>query len=174
MSSVQFRAVPAALFVIALIAPGVTPAARENPLLVPSTLPFGAPRFDQIKDSDYLPAIEAGMAQQAKTVQKIAGNPKAPTFQNTFVALELSGRDLNRTLSTFYNITSANTDPALQHVQDVAAPQLAAHQDAIYMNARLFARVRAVYRKLEPFIWILNPRNSQRWIISSLLPQVPC
>src|SRR5579864_381154 len=138
MPSVSSRAALAAVFVIALIAPGVAPAAGENPLLVPSALPFGAPQFDKIKDSDYLPAIEAGMAQQAKAVQNIAGNPAAPTFQNTFVALELSGRDLNSTLSTFNNITSANTDPALQHVQDVVAPQLAAHQDAIYLNAGLF------------------------------------
>ena len=159
MYLVPFRAVLAALLVIALSAPGAAPAARENPLLVPSTLPFGAPRFDQIKDSDYLPAIEAGMAQQAKTVQKIADNPAPPTFQNTFVALELSGRDLNRTLSTFYNITSANTDPALQHVQDVVAPQFAAHQDAVYMNARLFARVRAVYRKLDSLH--LDPESVQ-------------
>ena len=77
---------------------GLTPvqAARVNPLTVPSTLPFQAPRFDQIKDTDYQPALEQGMAEQIAEMKAIANNPAAPTFANTIEAMERSGRTLDR------------------------------------------------------------------------------
>jgi peptidyl-dipeptidase Dcp len=117
----------------------------SNPFYAPSTLPFQAPPFDKIKDSDYQPAIEAGMAQQIKEVEAIADNPVSPTFENTLVALEKSGRLLDRVTAVFFGVTGANTDPELQKVQTIEAPKLAATQDAVYLNSKLFARIKAVY-----------------------------
>ncbi len=135
---------------------GLAPAAAHagdqafgptNPFYAPSVLAFGAPPFDKIKDADYQPAIEAGMAQQRIEMEAIAADPAPPTFQNTLVAMEKSGLLLDRVLSAFHGVTGANTNPALQQTQKIEAPKLAAHQDAIYLDPRLFARVAAVYKQ---------------------------
>ena len=89
----------------------------DNPFFAPSTLPFQAPPFDKIKDGDYQPAMEAGMAEQRKEVQAIADNPAPPTFDNTFVALEKSGQLLQRVMDAFFAVTAANTNPELQKVR---------------------------------------------------------
>jgi peptidyl-dipeptidase Dcp len=123
----------------------------QNPFYAPSALPFHAPPFDKIKDSDYQPAIDAGMAEQLKEVEAIANNPVPPTFENTLVALERSGRLLDRVMNVFNGVTSANTDEALQKVQEYEAPRQAALQDAIYLNSKLFARVKAIYDRRESF-----------------------
>ena len=116
-----------------------------NPFYAPSTLPFQAPPFDTIKDSDYQPAIDAGMAQQITEAEAIANSSAPPTFENTIVALERSGQLLTRAWASFNCVTGANIDDDLQKVQDYEAPRLAAHQDAISLNAKLFARIKAVY-----------------------------
>ncbi|MGH9741934.1 MAG: dipeptidyl carboxypeptidase II, partial [Candidatus Acidiferrum sp.] len=121
----------------------------SNPFYAPSTLPFHAPPFDKIKDEDYQPAIEAGMAQELAEIHAIADNPAAPTFENTFVAMEKTGQLFQRAMNAFGAVTGANTNPALQKVQAEEAPKLAAHFDAIYLNAKLFARVSAVYKERE-------------------------
>jgi peptidyl-dipeptidase Dcp len=118
-----------------------------NPFYAPSTLPFQAPPFDKIKDEDYQPAIEAGIAQNLEEIRAIADNPEPPTFENTLVALEKSGRLIDRVTETFNGITSANTNPVLQKVQDDEAPKLAALQDAIFLNTNLFQRVAKIYRE---------------------------
>jgi peptidyl-dipeptidase Dcp len=118
-----------------------------NPFYTESSLPFHAPPFDKIKDADYQPAIEAGMGQQLAEVRAIAANTAAPTFENTFVPLEKSGRLLDRALQAFAGVAGANTNPYLQDVKTALAPKLAAHQDAIFLNAKLFARVSAIYAK---------------------------
>jgi peptidyl-dipeptidase Dcp len=123
----------------------VAEASAGNPFLAASTLPFQAPPFDKIKDGDYQPAIEEGMKQQLAEVQKIADNPEPPTFENTYVALEKTGVLLNRVMAVFNGVTGANTDDALQKVQEAEAPKLAAHEDAIYLNDKLFARIQKVY-----------------------------
>ena len=117
----------------------------NNPFYAPSTLPFQAPPFDKIKDSDYQPAIDAGMAMQINEVEAIANNSAPPTFENTIVALERSGQLLSRAMLVFNCVTGANINDELQKVQTYEAPRLAAHQDAIYLNSKLFARVKAVY-----------------------------
>jgi peptidyl-dipeptidase Dcp len=119
----------------------------SNPFYAPSTLPFQAPPFDKIKDSDYQPAIEAGMAQQLKEVEAIADNPQPATFENTLAALEKSGQLLDRVIQVFNGITGADTNPTLQKIQEIEAPKLAAHQDAIYLNSKLFQRVAKIYRE---------------------------
>ena len=111
----------------------------------PSPLPYQAPQFDQIHDDDYLPAIEAGMKEQLAKIQKIANDPAAPTFENTFVAMERAGSLLNRTTKVFFAITQANTNPVLQKVEADVAPKLAGHNDEIFLNPRLFGRIKAVY-----------------------------
>ena len=118
-----------------------------NPFYAPSTLPFGAPPFDRIKDEDYQPAIEAGMAQQLAEINTIANDPAAPTFENTFAALERSGRLLARVSAAFDAVSEANTNPVLQKAKTALAPQLAAHEDAIRLNKKLFERVAAIYRR---------------------------
>jgi len=119
----------------------------SNPFYAESPLPFHAPPFDKIKDADYAPAIEAGMAQQLAEVRAIAADPAPPTFENTFVPLEKSGRLLDRALQAFEGVTGADTNPYLQDVKTALTPKLTAHQDAIYLDSRLFARISAIYAK---------------------------
>jgi peptidyl-dipeptidase Dcp len=121
----------------------------SNPFYAPSTLPFHAPPFDAIKDADYQPAIEAGMAERLSEIQTIADNPAPPTFENTLVAMEKTGQLFRRATSAFGAVSGANTNPALQKVRTEEAPKLAAHRDAIYLNAKLFARVTAIYKQRE-------------------------
>ena len=133
----------------------VATAMTSNPFFTASTLPYQAPPFDKIHDGDYQPAIDEGMKQQLAEIERIADNPDAPTFENTFVAMEKSGVMLYRVMAVFGAVTGANTDDALQKVQEDEAPKLAAHEDAIYLNDKLFQRVEAVYNqrdtlKLDP------------------------
>jgi len=118
-----------------------------NPLLVESTLPLHYPRFDQIHDADFQPALEQAMADHRKEIEAIAANPDKPTFDNTIVAMERAGRPLNRVQTIFYNLTSANTNPQLQDVQRKMAPAFAAHQDETLLDPRLFARIDALYKQ---------------------------
>lgn len=117
----------------------------ENPFFAASQLPFQAPRFDVISESDYAPAIAAGIRQKLEEVEKIANNPAKPTFDNTFVALEKSGALLTRTMSVFGAMTSANTSDALQKLDEETSPKLAALDDAVMLNSKLFARIKAIY-----------------------------
>jgi peptidyl-dipeptidase Dcp len=119
----------------------------SNPFFAPSTLPFQAPPFDKIKDEDYQPAMEAGMAEERKEIDAIANNPAPPTFENTIVAMEKSGQLLQRVQSAFFSVSAANTNPALQKVRSIEAPKLAAHQDAIHLDAKLFQRVSTIYQE---------------------------
>ena len=122
------------------------PFGPSNPFYSSSTLPFHAPPFDRIKDEDYRPAIEAGMAQQLQEIHAIAENPAKPTFKNTFIPLEKSGLLLDRAQRAFNSVSEANTDDVLQAAKAALAPKLAAHSDAIYLNPKLFARVSAIYK----------------------------
>ncbi len=118
-----------------------------NPLLVASPLPFHAPPFDKIKEGDYRPAIEEGMKRHRLEIEIIANNTAEPTFDNTFVAMERSGVTLARVLQAFGGVASANTTEGLQKLQEEVAPKLAAHQDAILLDGKLFHRVEALYKK---------------------------
>ncbi len=127
----------------------------SNPFYAQSTLPFQAPPFDKIRDEDYQPAMEAGMAEQRREMNAIADNPEQPTFENTLVAMEKTGGLLHRSRAAFSAVSGANINPVLQKVKTEEAPKLAAHEDAIFLNAKLFARVAAIYKsrgtlKLDP------------------------
>ena len=110
-----------------------------------STLPFLAPDFTKIGEEDYIPAFEQGMAIQAAEIDAIVNNPAAPTFENTIVALEKSGRMLGRVSAVFYMLTGADTTDRLDEIDTEMGPRLSAHFDSINLNPALFARVKAVY-----------------------------
>jgi peptidyl-dipeptidase Dcp len=130
------------------LAQGPAPAfGPGNPFYAPSTLPFQAPPFDKIKDSDYQPAIEAGIAERLKEIDAIANNPAPPDFQNTLVALEKSGQLLRRVQRAFGAVTGADTNPELERVQAIEAPKLAALADAETLNPKLFARIETLYKQ---------------------------
>lgn len=117
----------------------------SNPFSQASTLPFQAPPFDKIKNEDYEPALREGIKQQLKEIEAIADNTAAPTFENTFVALEKSGALLRRVNNAFNAVTGANTNDTLQQLQETIAPELSAVHDEMYLNDQLFKRVEAIY-----------------------------
>ena len=145
--------IKAVVWVIAAACAAMPAAAQQfgpdNPFYVASTLPFQAPPFDKIKDTDYQPAIEAGIAQQRQEIEAIANNPAAPDFANTILAYEKSGQLLRRVRTVFNGVTQADTNPALQAVDKAEAPKLSAAEDAIVLNPKLFARVQAIHGKRE-------------------------
>ncbi len=119
--------------------------APANPLLTASTLQYHYPPFDKIKNEDYAPAYAQAMAANLKEKEAIANSGEPPTFENTIVALEKSGRQLARVDAIFSNLAGANTNPVLQKVESEMAPKLSAHHDEILLNPKLFARVQKLY-----------------------------
>src|SRR5258708_2341539 len=116
-----------------------------NPFFGQSTLPYELPPFAEIREAHYAPAIERGMALQLDEVAAIAGSPSPPDYSNTLLALERSGAVLRRVLRVFFHQTGSDTTPGVQALQTAFSPRLAAHNDAIRLNAALFGRVKAVY-----------------------------
>lgn len=136
-------------------APRMVSLPQTNPLLTESTYDFHVPAFDKISNEDYQPAFEQGIKQDLDDLARVASNKDAPTFENTLVALEKSGRLLNRVNLVFGLLASANTNPLLQKLQEDEAPKLSAVSDALYLNTTLFKRVEQVYQnrdqlKLDP------------------------
>ena len=119
----------------------------ENPFSHSSRLPYGLPPFDRIQNADYLPAFEQAMRAQRTEVQQIAQDPAEPDFQNTLVALERSGQMLNRVSAVFFNLNASNTDAQMQEIDSEIAPKLQAHEDAIFLDPALFARVDVVHQR---------------------------
>ena len=118
-----------------------------NPLLQKSALQYQAPPFNLIKDEHFKPAFEYGLKIHDKEVEQIANNPAKPTFQNTVLALEIAGVDLNRATGIFYNLTGSNTNPTLQAIDEEYAPIFSAHSDKIYLNSKLYNRIKAIDSK---------------------------
>jgi peptidyl-dipeptidase Dcp len=123
--------------------------AASNPLFTDSTLPLQYPHFDRIEDSHFGPAFDRGMAEQLREIEAIANNREKPTFGNTIVAMEKSGRTLNRAGSVFFNLVGADTNPAREKLRAEYAPRLSAHRDAISLNPKLFARIKALHEQRE-------------------------
>src|SRR5690242_7877111 len=124
----------------------------SNPFLSPSPLPFELPPFAEIREEHYLPAFEAGMAEQLAEVAAISGisgtgSPEPPTFENTIEALERSGAVLSRVSLAFSNKTASDTTPGLQALDAEISPRLAEHSDAINLDQALFARIDALYQQ---------------------------
>src|ERR1044072_2762093 len=179
----KFKLIIPALFFLALClvtlnyspqSPSASAPSTAYPFLSESTLPFHAPPFDKIKDNDYARAIEEGMKDQLAEVEKIANDPAPPTFANPFEALERSGALLTRVTKVFFNLTQSNTNDTLQKIKSDEAPKLAAHSDTIYLNPKLFARVKAVYDqrdalKLDPESKFLVERYFKTFVRSGAL-----
>jgi peptidyl-dipeptidase Dcp len=117
----------------------------SNPFAQPSTLPLQTPDFSKIKDKDYLPALLAGMAQQKREVTAIANNPAKPSFDNTVVAMEQSGLLYERAALAFNAVNGANTNDTLQATDTKTAPLIAAHNDFIFLNAKLYQRFKYLH-----------------------------
>jgi peptidyl-dipeptidase Dcp len=119
----------------------------SNPFAKPSTLQYGYPAFDKIKNEHFAPAFDEGMREQAAEIAKIANNKAAPTFDNTIVAMERSGQLLGRVRAVFYTLTGSYTNDTLQALDKDLAPKFAAHSDAIRLNPALFARIKTLHDK---------------------------
>jgi peptidyl-dipeptidase Dcp len=118
-----------------------------NPLLEAYDTPFGVPPFDKIVPARYLPAFEAAIQEHRRNIQQITALPAPPSFADTIVAFEKSGRLLRNVSTVFGNLTSANTSPELENISRQVAPLLAKHGDDIYLDAALFARIKALYER---------------------------
>jgi peptidyl-dipeptidase Dcp len=123
------------------------PQSQANPFFVESPLPLHYPQFDRIKDADFAPAFDRGMADNLKEIEAIAGNPEAPTFDNTIIALEKSGQLLNRATTVFFNLVGTDTNDTRKKLQADYAAKFAEHGDAISLNPKLFARIKTLYDK---------------------------
>jgi len=121
-------------------------AQQSNPLLTPSPLPLHYPQFDKIRDSDFAPALDQGMAEQLQEVGNIVDNPAPPSFENTILAMERSGRLLGRASGLLFSLLGADANPARLKLQADYAARLAAHRDAVQLNPRLFARIDTLYQ----------------------------
>ncbi|GAA3646928.1 M3 family metallopeptidase [Microbacterium marinilacus] len=127
----------------------MTVAPEFNPLLAPSPLPYGVPDYAAIGPEHYLPAFEAAFAEHRAEVAAIAGQDEPPTFDNTMLALESAGALLQRVALTFYAVSSADATDAIQRIDEQVAPLMAAHTDAIELDARLYERVRSLHDRLD-------------------------
>ena len=137
--------IQSAVFAAPVAAVAALPA--SNPLAAASTLPFQYPAFDKIKDQHFKPAYAAGMREHLVQIAAIANNKDAATFENTIVAMEKSGQLLTRVATIFSALQTANTNDALDAVDREMSPKLAGHNDAIYLNDKLYQRVKALYAK---------------------------
>ena len=133
----------------------------DNPFATPSDLPYEVPPFDRITEEHYLPAFRAGMAEQRAEVDAVISQEGEPTFADTLVALERSGRLLQRVSLAFFNLSGADTNPRLQEIETEIAPELAAHSDAIFLDKRLYARVKSLYDRRDSLG--LDPESS--WLL---------
>jgi peptidyl-dipeptidase Dcp len=115
-----------------------------NPLLSPSTLPFGLPPFADIEDVHYAEAVEAGLAEHLAEIEAIAANPEPPSFENTALAMERSGRLLERAAAAFFTVVSADASDTIRELETRLSPRFSAHQDAVYLNRELFKRFAAL------------------------------
>ena len=120
---------------------------RANPLLAASPLPFGAPAFDQIQKSDYLPAFRQAIDRARAQIRAITDNPEAPSFANTIEALERSGEDIDRIAGIFFNLTEACTDDEMDGIAEEVSPLLTQHNMSVLLDEKLFARVKAVWQQ---------------------------
>lgn len=118
-----------------------------NPFFIESPLYLNYPEFDRIENSHYLPAFERGMAEQVVEANAITEQPAEPTFENTILALELSGQLLSRVSTVFFSLSGAHTNDDIRALQQQLAPELAAHDDSIVLNSALYARIKTLFDK---------------------------
>jgi len=136
----------------------------DNPFFSEFDTPFKVPPFDVIRPEHFIPAYERGMEQQKAEIEKLVNNPEAPTFDNTIVALDRSGKLLSEVSRVFGGLSGANTNDELQAIQKQMAPRLAAHRDEINLNKELFERIKAVYEQRDE----LNLTDEQMYLLENL------
>ena len=124
---------------------------NTNPFYKKSELYMSYPPFDLIENKHYMPAFTMGMSDHLKEIDLIINNSEKPTFENTILAMELSGELLNRVATVFYALTSANTNDEMEKIRGEIAPKLSAHNDKILLNPKLFKRVEEIYIERESF-----------------------
>ncbi|GAA3209865.1 M3 family metallopeptidase [Microbacterium terregens] len=123
--------------------------ANENPLLSASPLPYGLPDYAAIRPQHYLPAFHAAFDAQRGEISAITRLRARPTFENTMVALESSGRLLGEVARTFYTVSSADSTPEIQQIEETLAPLMSAHQDSIQLDADLYRRIKTLHEQRE-------------------------
>ena len=136
-------------------------ATDDNPLLSPSGLPYGLPDYAVIRPEHYLPAFEEAFARHAAEVSAITGDPATPTFENTLVPLEESGRLLGEVARTFYTVSSADATPEIQEIEQQLAPLMSAHEDSIQLDSALFRRISTIHDRLDD----LDLTPEQRYLV---------
>ena len=134
-----------------------------NPFARPSALPFHLPDYTAIREEHYAPALVAGMAEQRAEIERIATDPAPATVENTLVPLERSGRLLTRAAAAFFNQVGSDSTPGLEAVEAEIAPRLAAHHDAVYLDARLHARLEALAADVDAGSLALEPDTA--WLL---------
>ena len=132
-------------------------AMDDNPFFAEWGTPYEIPDFGRIKTEHYMPAFSEGIERQKAEIDAIVNNPEEPTFENTVLALEYSGQLLNEVSSVFFNLTSSDNSPEMEAIEEEVTPMLSAHGDDIALNAKLFARIKAVYDKRDSLG--LNPEQ---------------
>ncbi len=120
-----------------------------NPFFTEWKTPYGVPPFNEIKNEHFKPAFEKGIEQMQADINAIAENTEAPTFENTIVAMDNAGSLLTKVSGVFFNLTESDNDPEKQAIEEEVTPILSKSNDDIYLNAKLFARVKAVYEQKE-------------------------
>ena len=124
---------------------------EQNPFFTPSPLPYGLPPFADITNDHYRPAFDRGFAEQLAEIALITGESGLPTFENTLIALEKSGQTLERVASVFFNKSSSDSTDFTNELEEEIAPLLAAHSDAIRLDAKLYQRITSIYEQLADF-----------------------
>ena len=133
------------IFLLAGTVLAVLSCTMKNPLLTESTLPYGAPPFDKIRNEHYMPAFEQGIAEAKAEIDAIVANPAAPSFENTIEALENAGQTLDRVSGIFYNLLEADTDDEMQQIAEDISPKMTEYEMYVSLNEPLFARIKSVY-----------------------------
>jgi len=135
--------------------------AAANPLLTPTDAPFRLPRYDLIRPEHYLPAFAVAFARHRAEIAVITSQAEPPTFENTMVALERSGELLEQVAFAFYTVSSADATDAIQAVEEELAPLMAAHEDAVRLDAALYARISQLHARLDT----LGLDDEQRYLV---------
>ena len=122
---------------------------NSNPLIEGWDTPYGIPDFEAVKEKHYIPAVEAGIAQQQAEIEAIIANTEEPTFANVVEAYEKSGAILDRVTGVLFNLSETDATPSLQAIVEKVLPQLSVHSDNIFMNPAFFKKVEVLYNDME-------------------------
>ncbi|MDT8402776.1 MAG: M3 family metallopeptidase [Bacteroidales bacterium] len=141
---------------------------KDNPFFSEYNTPYGVPPFDEIRVEHFIPAFEKGMEEHKKEVEAILGSKEEPTFQNTIVAMDNSGKLLNKVAYTFFGLSSANTSTELQEVQMEISPRLAQHSDEISLDPRFFEKVELVYNNRANF----NLNSEEEFLLENIYKEL--